>query len=81
MGSNQSDSPLSFTDLTSIGMLSVALLLLVALREAANPLVIIITIAIVCGIGLAAGALLAEAATFLSGWEDKSTGNCGGTRL
>ena len=71
MGSYQRDRHLGFADLMPIGMLSVAVLLLFAIREAANPMIIIVTIALVCGIGLAIGALLAELTIFLSDREDR----------
>jgi len=80
MGSYQRDRYLGFADLISIGTLSVAMLLLFAIRGAANPMITIITIALVCGTGLATGALLADLMTFLSDREDRDYANYGETR-
>ena len=80
MGPFQSDKHLGFADLMSIGILSIAVLLLLAITETANPIVAIIVIVIVCGIGLAIGALLAEAVVHQSHREGKSTTNYRGTR-
>lgn len=74
MHSNQSDRYFGFADLMSIGTLSVAVLLVTT--QAANPMIIFITIAIVCGIGLVAGALLAELYRRLSDGGDKRLSNC-----
>jgi hypothetical protein len=60
MRQNRSDKYFSFANLMSIGTLSIAVLLILTIREAASPTAIIIVIAIVCGVGLAVGALLAE---------------------
>ncbi|MEA3335340.1 MAG: hypothetical protein U9R25_05480, partial [Chloroflexota bacterium] len=69
-----------FADVISIGALSIAVLLILAIREVASPMTAIIVIAIVCGIGLATGALQAEAATIQSRREGKSPTDCRGTR-
>ena len=78
MGSNQSDRYFDFADWMSIGTLSVAVLLVTT--QAANPMTIFIAIASVCGIGLVAGALLAEFSGRFCNGKDKHFRHCRGAQ-
>jgi hypothetical protein len=71
MGSDRTERNLGFADLMSIGVLSVSVLLLVSLKSAANPIILCIAIAIVCGIVLVVGEILAELAIYHNQHEEK----------
>ena len=80
MGSDQSDRYFDFADWMSIGTLSITVLLFFALAQAANPMTIFTAIAIVYGIGLVAGALLAEFIGRFCNGKDKHFRHCRGAQ-